>query len=124
MAKKIRITVDNIKLDAELNDTKTAQKIWDALPIEAKGNLWGEEIYFSIPIKAGKEKPQDVVERGDLAYWEPGSAFCIFYGPTPASYGDEVRPASAVTVFGRITGDYSTLKKVKGSPKVKIERAE
>jgi len=122
MPKKIRIFVNDVVLDAELNETDTAQAIWDALPIEARGNLWGDEIYFSIPVKIEPESIQDVVERGDLAYWGPGSAFCIFYGPTPASRGNEVRPASPVGVFGKIAGDYLSLKSIRSSPKVRIEK--
>jgi hypothetical protein len=123
MARSILIHVDNITLQAELNDTPTAQQIYNALPITETGNLWGDEIYFAIPVDAGGENLHEIVEKGDLGYWQPGKAFCIFYGPTPASRGDEVRPASAVTVIGRITSDYSLLKNVTGSPRVTIERA-
>ena len=72
--------------------------IWDALPIEASASTWGDEIYFGIPVAAGEEMGQEVVELGDLGYWPPGSAFCMFFGPTPMSRGDEIRPASPVTV--------------------------
>ena len=88
MEKKIRIITGELKVEAELNDSKTAQSIWDALPIEASNNLWGEEIYFPIPVKAGQEKgSREVVSAGELGYWPPGHAFCIFFGPTPASRG-------------------------------------
>ena len=77
MARAIRITAGSVSAEARLNDSKTAGAIWDALPIEAKGQTWGDEIYFDISLSAGPESPREVVERGDLAYWPPGHAFCM-----------------------------------------------
>ena len=110
MDRAIRITAGSVSAEARLNGSKTAQAIWDALPIEAKGSTWGDEIYFDIGVTAAPEAAREVVELGDLAYWPPGSAFCIFYGPTPASHGDEIRAASPVTVFGRVLGDPTVFK--------------
>lgn len=121
MAKKIRITAGSIVVDAELNDTKTASAVWDSLPIQANGNTWGDEIYFKIPVESELEDGQEVVELGDLGYWPPGQAFCLFYGLTPASQSDEIRPASAVTVIGKISGDTSPLKGVASGSPVIIE---
>ncbi len=87
------------------------------------GDTWGDEIYFGIPVKAKAENPCETVELGDLAYWPPGSAFCIFFGPTPASRGAEIRPASPVNVFGRVTGDPTIFKKVRAGTPIRIERA-
>ena len=92
--RQIKITAGPVVVGAALNDTATAAMIWDALPIEASGNTWGDEIYFGIPVEAGDEAGQEVVDLGDLGYWPPGNAFCIFFGPTPMSRGDEIRPAS------------------------------
>jgi uncharacterized protein len=121
--RKIRITVGKITADAVLNDTSTAAAIWDALPLSIAAQTWGDEIYFGIPVKAKPENASEVVEKGDLAYWPPGSAFCIFYGPTPASQGDEIRAASPVTVFGRVLGDPTVFKPVRSGTKVRVERA-
>ena len=86
-------------IDAALNDTETAAMIWDALPIEASANTWGDEIYFGIPVsRQARKMGQEIVGLGELGYWPPGSAFCLFFGPTPMSRGDEIRPASPVTV--------------------------
>ncbi len=126
MAKRIRVTTPSTgEVYAELSDEnpRTVQAIWDALPLEARANTWGDEIYFSIPIEVEAENPREVVELGDLGYWPPGSAFCIFFGPTPASRGAEIRPASPVNVFGRILGDPKVFKKVKGGERVHVERA-
>jgi len=122
--KKITINVGDIKTRAQLNDSKTARKIWDALPIEGSVNTWGDEIYFSIPVNAELENAKDIVSEGDLGYWPPGSAFCIFFGLTPASQGDEIRPASAVNVFGKIIGDSKIFKKVSSRAKIIIEKGE
>lgn len=107
----------------EEKNPKTAQAVWASLPIEAAANTWGEEIYFAIPVRVGEEKPQETVELGDLGYWPPGNAFCIFFGPTPASRGAEIRPASPVNVFGKVVGDPKVFKKVRSGDKVKIEKA-
>ena len=124
MSRNIRITAGSVQQDAALNDTQTAQSVWAALPIAAAANTWGEEIYFGIPVNAALEQGQEVVELGDLGYWPPGRAFCIFFGPTPASRGDEIRPASAVTVIGRVTGDATLFRQVRAGMTVTIERIE
>jgi hypothetical protein len=121
---KITITVEDIKMSAELNDSETARKIWEALPIEGRVNTWGDEIYFSIPVNVGLENAKAVVSEGDLGYWPPGSAFCIFFGLTPASQGDEIRPASPVNVFGNIIGDPKAFKKVRSGAKIIVEKGE
>ena len=119
---KIKISAQPVVMEAELNNSETAQTIWDALPIEEHGSTWGDEIYFSIPVNADAENPQEVVELGDLGYWPPRTAFCIFFGPTPMSLGDEIRPASAVNVIGKLTGDPKAFKQVKSGTTVKIEK--
>ena len=123
MARKIRIRAGSVEQMAELFETRTAALVWDALPISARANTWGEEIYFGIPVRAEPEDPKEVVEMGDLGYWPPGSAFCIFFGPTPASRGSEIRPASAVNVIGRLEGDPKEFRRVADGEDVLIEKA-
>lgn len=98
---KIKIILDNKEVEAELNDSETAKAIYNTLPIEATFDTWGDEIYFSIPIKMKEENPVDTVELGTLAYWPPGNAFCIFYGKTPNSNGG-IKPASPVNIIGKV----------------------
>jgi len=125
MEKKIKISAAHVEAEAVLNDSLTAKNIWEALPIEAKANTWGDEIYFAIPVKAPLEKTaQELVEMGDLGYWPSGNAFCIFFGPTPMSRGQEIRPASAVNVIGRVSGDAKVFKKVPAGAKVRLERGK
>lgn len=121
MPKPIVITLGQTTIQAELNDGATAQAVAAALPIEATANRWGQEIYFSIDVQAEVEPGAgDVVELGDLAYWPPGKAFCIFFGRTPASRGNEVRAASAVNIVGRVQGDLERLKDVRDGASVVI----
>jgi len=121
MGNKIRIKAGNIEVAAELNETKTAGAIWEALPIKGHANCWGDEIYFSIPVSLEEEDAQELVGMGDLGYWPPGTAFCLFFGPTPMSRGQEVRPASPVNVFGRIIGDPAVLKQVASGAEITVE---
>ena len=121
--RRIRITAGSIAADAALNDSVTAAAVWEALPLSVPGETWGDEIYFSIPVKATPESPRETVEMGDLGYWPPGSAFCIFFGPTPASRGSEIRPASPVNILGRVLGDSTVFKKVRSGTTVRVERA-
>lgn len=124
MANFIKITAGAVTATALLNDSHTARAIWEALPIEGTGLTWGDEIYFSIPVHLGEENGQEVVQLGDLGYWPPGNAFCIFFGPTPMSQGKEIRPASPVNVFGKIEGDATVFKAVPSGTRVVIEKAE
>jgi len=125
MMRRIRITAGGISVTAELNDSPTADAIWNALPLEARGSTWGDEIYFSIPVHLPQARDaKEVVELGALGYWPPGNAFCIFYGPTPASLGNEIRPASPVNVFGRVVDDPTVFRKLRGSVNVRVERLE
>jgi hypothetical protein len=122
---RIRIITPSVgEVQAELSEEnpRTARAIWEALPIEARANTWGDEIYFSIPVDVGAENPKEIVEMGDLGYWPPGNAFCIFFGPTPASRGDEIRPASPVNVVGCVLGDPMVFKRVRGGERVTLER--
>jgi hypothetical protein len=121
---RIKITVKDIVLDAEVFDTKTAQAIADALPIEIMPNEWGDEFYFEIPVKMPLDDTATTkVKVGDIGYWPPGNALAIFFGPTPMSRGTEPVPASKVNLVGKITGDATVLKKAKGANKIRIEKA-
>jgi len=122
-SRTIRITAGAVSAKAQLDASKTASAIWDALPIEAKAETWGDEIYFGIGVTIAPESPRATVDMGDLGYWPPGKAFCIFFGPTPASQGNEIRPASPVNVLGRVDGDATVFKKIRAGAPVRIERA-
>jgi hypothetical protein len=121
---KIKITVRNITLSAELSSTKTANAIEGVLPIETVPEEWGDEFYFEIPVElALDETATTKVKVGDIGYWPPGNALAIFFGPTPISGGSEPVPASEVNLVGKILGDAAALKQVKGAKKIRIEKA-
>ncbi|RJP33937.1 MAG: hypothetical protein C4527_03465 [Candidatus Omnitrophota bacterium] len=118
---KIRISVGPVNLTATLWDNETARVIYDALPFDLPYHTWGDEIYFAIPVSLEPEDGREIMEVGELAYWPPGHAFCIFYGRTPASTDDRPRAASEVTPIGKVEGDIALLKKVNSST-IRIEK--
>lgn len=119
--KKIKIKINHIQTTAELYDTPTGQAIADQFPINSKINTWGKEIYFSIPVICDLEKnSRSVLEIGELGYYPPMQAFCIFYGPTPMSSSEKPQAADNVNVFGKISGSMDDLHKVISGEKVTI----
>lgn len=125
MTKEIYIILGKHKIKAELNDSKTAEKILDILPIKSIANRWGDEIYFSIPLKAELENEKEVMEVGEIAYWPPGTSFCIFFGKTPASEDEKPKAASSVTPLGKIADkkDVKLLKEIRSGEKIEIRAA-
>ena len=117
---QIKIEFENTSIDAVLNNSETADKIKKILPLSNSVNTWGDEIYFSIGVNDDENDSKEVVELGDLGYWPPGNAFCLFFGLTPASEGDKIMPASPVNVIGKILGDLEILKSIKSGDKVAI----
>lgn len=121
--RRIKITAGDQHVTAVLNSSSTSVLVWDALPIEASVSTWGDEIYFRIPVEDREDDAQEVVEMGAVGYWPPGQALCLFFGRTPASVGDEIRPASAVNVLGFMEGDATVLKQVPSGAEILVERA-
>ena len=122
---KINISVENLSIEAEMFETPTARKMIEALPLEGSVSVWGEEIYFNIKLYLELEPDaREDVPVGALAYWPAGPAFCIFFGPTPVSTGDQPRAYSPVNVFGRVSGDSGQFKTVSDGAVIKITRAE
>jgi hypothetical protein len=121
MPRRISLQIGDLSLRAELNDSSAAQEIWKALPITARCHRWGDEIYFRVPVEANEGGGREVVEAGDLAYWPPGSAFCIFFGPTPASKGVEIRAASAVLLVGRVLNSLEGLKNIREGAEIVLK---
>jgi hypothetical protein len=125
VSRQILIRAGDVSATATLNDSSLAQALWRSLPMSARANTWGDEIYFSIVLDQSGVGPTtdgvEVVSLGDIAFWPPGSAFCLFFGRTPASRGDEIRPASAVHLFGRIDGDPLVFRSVRSGANVTLE---
>lgn len=119
---KISITVGDLTMPAELNDTPTAGMVAQVLPLTTGFNTWGDEIYFTIPVEAQlDESAKEVVEMGELGYWPSGRAFCIFFGPTPMSEPGKIVPASAVNIIGKVLGDATKFKDVMSADSITLE---
>lgn len=120
---EILITSGYVSIRAILNETPSAREILKILPVRGTTQLWGNEIYFTIPISTDLESDakQDV-EPGDLGYWPDGPAMCLFFGPTPASTGPAPRAYSPVNIIGRITGDFSALKDIPSGSEIVAEK--
>ena len=122
---KIVIEAGSVEMEAELNDSATAQQVWEALPIEGSANLWGDEIYFEIPVVAAQEADaREIVEVGTLGYWPVGHAFCIFFGPTPVSTDERPRAYSPCNILGEVLGDATSFREVRNGEMVSLSRAE
>lgn len=108
--RQIEIKIGKINVRATLNFSKTADKIHGALPLRSIVQVWGKELYFTIPVNANLElTAKEEVEIGDLAFWPTGNAFCIFWGKTPASKGEKPAAISPVNVFGSVEGNLDVL---------------
>jgi hypothetical protein len=122
---KIMISVQDITIRAELGATPTAKAIEKLLPLTGSAILWGDEIYFTIPLEIDlEEDARENVEVGELGYWPAGPAFCIFFGPTPVSTDDRPRAYSPVNVFGRTVDDATVLRNISGKAVVKVDLAK
>jgi uncharacterized protein len=118
------ITIGTLELTAELADTPTAEALWNALPLSAQANRWGDEIYFSVAFRSPLETgARPVVDAGDVAYWPDGPALCFFFGPTPVSRPGEIRAAGPVNICGRIAGDSTLLRQAADGAGVLVQRA-
>lgn len=123
MSTIIEIVINGLTVRAELFDTECAKMIVNALPIESVPNEWGDEFYFTIPVKFDLDETATIdVEAGDIGYWPPGSALAIFFGPTPLSTGSKPVPASKVNIVGKILDDPKILKKANGAEKIKLTK--
>jgi len=121
MPGRIRIIAGKVEKIALLNDSPAAETLRKSLPLEAIVNRWGDEIYFSISAKLSGGEKRKIVNKGDIAFWSPGNAFCIFFGPTPISEGEEIRPASEVIVLGKVKEGVEEFKQVEDGERIRIE---
>ena len=118
---KIIFEFEKLSIEGELNDSPTSKALINSLPMEGISQIWGDEIYFSTSIsKENDEWAKEPVDLGDIAFWPPGNAICLFFGPTPVSSGDEIRPASPTNVMGKIIGDLEELKTINSGDNVKV----
>lgn len=122
---RMRISWDGGAVEAILDATPTAEKVWSALPCTATANTWGEEVYFALPVRAELESDaRQVVEKGAVCFWVEGQSLALPYGPTPISAGDECRLVSKVNVLGQIAGEPRALAAVRAGALLRVERVE
>ena len=120
--RKLKMTIGGIEIIAELFDTPTADAIYGAAPFSSTAQTWGEEVYFSIPVKAGREADaRAVVESGELAFWVEGDSIAIGFGRTPISQGDEIRLAAPTNIWGRAVEDVRALSTVTAGAAIHVE---
>lgn len=125
MARKLKLIIGKVTLTAELFETLTADALYAKAPFGSRAQTWGEEVYFSTPVSAQREKDaRDVVQPGELAFWVEGDSIAIGFGPTPISRGSEIRLAARTNIWGRALGDVRKLASVKAGEPIKVERAE
>ncbi len=122
--RKISFTSGSITIEGILNETETAKKIWSSLPLDSSVNTWGDEIYFSVQVDNELENSQEIVDLGDIGFWPPGNAICLFFGPTPISSEGEIRPASSVNIVGKIIGNLEELKLIKSASKISVVKSD
>ncbi|QOJ36573.1 MAG: hypothetical protein HRU82_17185 [Nitrospira sp.] len=124
-AKRIRIKVGGVQLEAELKGTRTAEELYRALPAEGPLNVWGEEFYFKVPgVKDYRETATTQVKVGDVAFWGAGQVLAVFFGRTPMSMGADPVPADRVNVIGRVLGDAAMLRQAMNASSIRVERIE
>ena len=112
------------RLEVDLFDTPTARALMEALPFESTAQTWGEEVYFSTPVKARLEKDaRQVVEPGTACFWTEGNAIALPYGRTPISSDERPKLASRCNVLGKLVGDPKRLATVRAGDPVTVERA-
>lgn len=121
---KIRIEVSGLEFTISLSDTPTAEAIIAALPFESSAQTWGEEVYFSTPVKAKLEADaRQVVEPGTVCFWTEGDALALPFGRTPMSTDERPKLANRCNVLGKIAEDAKLLSRVKSGDKVTVTKA-
>ena len=119
---RIRISWDKGEVFGVLTDTPTANKLLEALPCSSSANTWGEEVYFSTPVRTALEADaQQVVSPGTICFWVEGQSLAIPFGPTPVSQGNECRLVTKVNLLGKLEGDARTLKSIRDGDKIRVE---
>ncbi|NOZ64676.1 MAG: hypothetical protein GXO71_07095 [Caldiserica bacterium] len=114
----------DISIIGDLNEKlATVQRLKESLPVQSRGNRWGKEFYFSCPLEAEEENSRQILQLGEIGFWIPGKALCLFFGPTPISQEGEIRAASQVNVIGKLEGDLSVLESLEDGDRVVVEEA-
>jgi hypothetical protein len=123
MSQRIQLEIEGSTWTVELNDSASARALLEKLPLDVSMSRWGDEYYGDAGLKVSEEPDaRTEMQVGELAVWPDGNAVCIFFGPTPASHGDEPRAISNVNPIGQIVGDPSALRNCGGVIQAKFSR--
>lgn len=100
----LAVTVEDVEFEAEWTGANPGvrEAVEESLPISRTAHRWGDELYASVPLEVTPAETDSRVPEGGVAYWPDGPALCLFWGPTPASEGEEPRAASPVATVARI----------------------
>lgn len=93
-------------------DTPISERLLKHCPFISKATIWKEEIYFETPIEISPNKLVLRVRPGDVTYWPPGRALCLFYGIT--------QPYSPVSPLGEIIGPLYSLREIEDGAEIKV----
>ena len=120
---KLGVRIGNLQLLIDLLETQTAKALIKALPFESRAQTWGEEVYFTTPVRAKLEKDAlQVVDPGTVCFWTEGDAIALPFGRTPISSDERPKLASRCNVLGKIAGDPRKLAAVKSGEKITVEQ--
>lgn len=122
MKSRIQLTSGDLSFEIELTDCMISREILNLLPVHSQANIWGKEVYFSIPMGIVQENnPRVNMENGDIGYYPPLKAICIFFGPTPVSTDNKPRAAAPVSLIGKISGKMEDLSEIKQGDSVTLK---
>lgn len=124
MPVSVTIDLDGVALTGVLAESPAAAALAARLPLKLSLSRWGDEYYGGIgaPLEGLSGEQREEMAVGELAYWPPGNAFCVFFGPTPVSQGDEPRAAGPVYPLGRVDGDWAAVAALGSTVRVRIEK--
>jgi hypothetical protein len=118
---RIRISWPKGSVTATLEETPTARALAAALPVTARAQTWGEEVYFEIPVEAKLEcDAKQVVPPGTVCFWVEGGSLALPFGRTPVSEGDEPKLVTRCNVLGEIDGDPKHLASVRAGDAITL----
>lgn len=121
MAKRLIVRGEEAELVVELDEGPVANELWDRLPLETRATLRGEELYFPVLLPTATEAPESkAIEVGDVAYWPPENALCLFCGNTHARTDKD----DPVTPVGCIVGGMEDCGLVRQNETLRIEASE
>lgn len=121
---KLRLEAGSLRIEMDLLPTETAKALFAAAPFESRAQTWGEEVYFTTPVRAKLEPDaRQVVDPGTVCFWTQGDALALPYGRTPLSTDARPKLANPCNVVGKLAGDPKDLASIRSGEKIRVEKA-